>query len=170
MGTFNYEEMKDKVPRITFATSIRYGNYKHYYDYAITLAGLTIENFLEIKKHINLPDKLTIHFRPIKGLWGKSYFTTFKENNRKCREYTVEIDVKQEIETFKDTLLHELVHTEQFYEKRLIAGSFDTDYFKWYNKKISLITKSGEEYDDLPWEREAIERSSKLVKIIFDEK
>ena len=170
MGAFDCEEMKKVVPEITLATSIKYGNYKHYYDYAITLVGLTLENFVEIKKHINLPKKLTIHFRPIKGLYGRSYFATYKQNNRNYKEYTVEVDVKQDIESFKDTLLHELIHTEQFYEKRLIAGSVDTDYFKWYNKKISTITSSREEYDELPWEREAIERSSKLVKIIFNEK
>lgn len=170
MGTFDIKELKNIIPDITLATSVKYGNYRHYYDDAISLIGLTIENFADIKKHINLPRKLSIHFRPMRGLCGRAFFSIYKENNRNCRSYTVEVDIRQDVESFKDTLLHELIHIEQFYEKRLIASLGDADFFKWNKERISTITSSREEYDKLPWEREAITRTNKLIKIIFKEK
>jgi hypothetical protein len=153
------------LPIISIATSIRYGNYKVHYQNACNLITTVVENFFKIQEHIALPKKLFIHFRPIRDAYGRAFVvrdpaTVYGKN------YIIEIDARQDYETFTDTILHELVHVEQFYQRRLSDGGRD-GCFKWKGQHISFITPTRDDYDKLPWEAEAIERAKSLINVVF---
>lgn len=153
-----------KLPAITIATSVRYGNYKQHLNNALSFVDIIADTFSNICNYINLPRKLSIIIRPAREAYGRAYY--LKDPNTKTgREYVVEIDTRQDRDQFEDTLLHELVHIEQFYEGRLDGSK--PGHFKWCKRDISFITASIEEYNDLPWEREANERARILKKAIF---
>lgn len=158
--------MRKRTPKMSIATSVRYGNYKHLYNIAEKYANITESKFGEICNYINLPTKLNIVFRPIRNAYGRAFYVTHK-GDRNDKQFIVDIDLRQNLKTFQDTLLHELVHIEQFYEGRLVSEAGLGNFFKWYKERISLKVSSPEEYDEFPWEKEAISRSKKLRKIIF---
>lgn len=149
---------------MTIATSVRYGNYKQHLNNALSFIEIISDTFSDICSYINLPRKLSINIRPAREAYGRAYYLP-DPNTKTGREYIVEIDTRQNRDQFEDTLLHELVHIEQFYEGRLAGGS--PGHFKWYKRDISFITASIEEYNDLPWEREANARARILKKAIF---
>ena len=153
-----------KLPAITIATSVRYGNYKQHLNNALSFVDIITDTFSSICNYINLPRRLSIIIRPARGAYGRAYYLT-DPNAKTGREYIVEIDARQDRNQFEDTLLHELVHIEQFYEGRLDGGS--PKHFKWNKRDISFVTSSIEEYNNLPWEREANERAKILKKAIF---
>lgn len=154
-----------KLPTITIATSVRYGNYKEHFNNALFFVDTIAQNFNEICNFITLPKKLYIQIRPVRDAFGRAFFNK-SNTNKTGKEYFVELDARQDKNTFKDTLLHELVHIEQFYEGRLIdAGPM---HFKWGGRKVLIDTSSLDIYNSLPWEREAIERASILKKVIFE--
>ncbi len=157
------------LPNISIATSVRYGNYKQHFDDALFMVHTIVNKYDEIKQHIHLPRGLSIHLRPIRSVYGKAYYTTEEKNERSYRSYWMEIDVRQDDETFYDTLLHELVHIEQFYERRLEDPGIP-EHFKWKGKVMEIKSCFLEEYNELPWEKEAIERAENLVEIIFKSK
>lgn len=153
---------------MTIATSVRYGNYKGYLNNALFFIETITEKFEEICNHIILPRKLFIHIRPITGNYhGKAFVVRDYGKSYYGKEYVVEVDARQNVKDFKDTILHELVHIEQFYQKRLCDRSSFPGHFKWNNELISYLTPTMEEYNNLPWEREAIERADKIRRIIF---
>jgi hypothetical protein len=153
-----------KLPEITIATSIRYGNYKQHLNNALSFVDIITDTFSDICNYINLPRRLYINIRPARGVYGRAFYLT-EPSTIAGRDYMVEIDARQSKDLFEDTLLHELVHIEQFYEGRLAGGG--PGHFKWYKRDISIITSSFEEYNNLPWEREANERAKILKKVIF---
>lgn len=153
------------LPIVSISTSIRYGNYKEYHQLALTHIELVIANFFKIQEYIALPKKLFIHFRPIRDAYGRA-FVVRDPKTVYGKNYIVEIDARQDRDGFTDTILHELVHIEQFYQRRLSDGGRD-GCFKWKGKHISFMTPVKEEYDKLPWEAEAIKRAKSLVKVIF---
>jgi hypothetical protein len=153
-----------KLPEITIASSVRYGNYKEHYLNALFLSDILKEKYEAIKEYIELPRYLKIVFRPVRAAFGRAFYLK-SDAARRNREYVVELDVRQDVATFQNTLLHELVHIEQFYQGRLLdAGSM---HFKWNGKKTLIDTSNLDAYNNLPWEREAIERSTNLEKVIF---
>lgn len=153
------------LPTISIATSIRYGNYKEHYQLTLTHIESLITSFLKIQEYIALPKKLFVHFRPIRDAYGRA-FVTRDPKTIYGKNYIVEIDARQDYAGFTDTLLHELVHIEQFYQRRLSDGGRD-GCFKWKGKHISFMTPVKEEYDKLPWEEEAIRRAKSLVNVVF---
>ena len=94
------------------------------------------------------------------------------EINYKCslvklkNYYTVELDIRQNLDEFCDTLLHELVHIEQYFEGRLKLRS-ELYYSIYEGRKIRIVSHKSEEYNDLPWEKEATKRAAKLKHIIY---
>jgi hypothetical protein len=154
-----------RLPEITLASSVRYGNYKEHYLNALFLSDILKEKYQTIQDYIELPKCIKIVFRPVRAAFGRAFYLKSCAERRN-REYIVELDVRQDIATFKNTLLHELIHIEQFYQGRLLdAGSM---HFKWNGKKTLIDTSNLDAYNNLPWEREAIERSAKLEKVVFD--
>lgn len=158
--------MRKRTPKMSVSASVRYGSYKHLFCIAEAYASITESKFDKICNYINLPTKLNIMFRPIRNADGRAFYQ-IQKGTRTGKLFIVEIDVRQNLKDFYDTLLHELVHIEQFYEGRLVSEIGFNDFFKWNKERISLNVASREEYDQLPWEREAIARSKELKKIIF---
>ena len=153
-----------KLPPVTIATSVRYGYYKEHYQNALFFVDTITKKFDEIRNYITLPKKLLINIRPVRDAYGRAFYLKPKPYST-AKEYIVEIDARQSRDIFEDTLLHELVHIEQFYEGRLIdAGPM---HFKWRGKSVLIDTSSLDIYNNLPWEREAIERASMLKQVIF---
>lgn len=100
-----------------------------------------------------LPSRLHIKFKMLEDAFGQASLTNEK--------FEIEIDPRQTRKQFYDTLLHELVHVEQFYRKDLkIDGRGNS--FKWKNKIVNDI-----DYINCPWEQEAVHRAKILVKMIF---
>ncbi len=152
------------LPNITLATSVRYGNYKKHLDSALFFIDVLTDSFNEIKQFIKLPRNLTINFRPVRSAFGRAFYLKPSPLSS-GRDYIVEIDVRQDLETFKNTMIHELVHIEQFYQGRLKeAGEM---HFKWNGKKMLIDMSSLDIYNSLPWEVEANVRAELLSKIIF---
>jgi hypothetical protein len=154
------------VPNITIATSVRYGSYKRYFDEALWIVEKLVYSFDDVLKHYVLPERLLYHIRPIRSEHGRAYWYTMPES-ASTRYYCVEIDVRQEEEEFYDTVLHELTHIEQFASGRLKCCK-DQNYFNWLGKKMITTGITIAEYNELPWEKEAIEKAKKLRKVIFD--
>lgn len=156
-----------RLPTITISSSILSGNYREHRAYARLLADVIKERFKDIRKHMILPRNLFIRLRPIRNIYGSATtehipLTSYGKN------YIVEVDVRQDFDSFKDTLLHELVHIEQFYAKRL-GNSSKAQCFKWKGKDIETVKPScDEEYTSLPWEAEAISRAELLTPLIFN--
>lgn len=152
------------LPKITLATSVRYGSYKTHCVNAFSLIDVVTDNYRDIEQYITLPEDLSINFRPVRNAYGKAFYTK-SVLFPNTKEYIVEVDVRQDLDTFKHTLLHELVHIEQFYQGRLKdAGS---THFKWKGKKMLVDTSSMDAYNKLPWEVEANTRAELLMHIIF---
>lgn len=153
-----------KLPTITIATSVRYGNYKEYLDNAFNFIDVIKHSLNEIKQFVKLPRNFTIHFRPIRNAYGRAYYyTPYEYSNTK--QYCVEIDVRQDIDVFKNTLIHELVHIEQFYQKRLVNAG--PTHFKWKGSKMLIDESTFETYCDSPWEIEANTRAEFIYYAIF---
>lgn len=159
------------LPEISMATSVRCGTYKaECFDNALFMVETIVDKWDRINKYIDLPKKnLHMHLRPIRNNYGKAYTFIALEDEVEVirhRHFMVEIDVRQDEDTFQDTLLHELIHVEQFYQKRLRSGDTKTQ-FKWGRNMVDVGKLCYEEYVALPWEQEAATRALKLKKKVF---
>jgi hypothetical protein len=153
-----------KLPTMAIATSVRYGNYKEHLNNALLLSDVLTKSYKTIKQFIKLPQNLFVNFRPVRDAYGRAFF--LKPNpHSSAKEYIVELDVRQDVETFKNTLIHELVHIEQFYEGRLKDAG--PTHFKWNGKKTFIDTSSLDIYNNLPWEVEANVRAELLSHVVF---
>jgi len=147
---------------ITIVPSVKYGNYKEFLERAKVFEMLILKSELRVRKHINLPENVRIILRPIRGIYGTAATYKVKLKNY----YTVELDIRQNLDEFCDTLLHELVHIEQYFEGRLKLRS-ELYYSIYEGRKIRIVSHKSEEYNDLPWEKEATKRAAKLKHIIY---
>jgi len=152
------------VPEISLARSIQYGNYKQHRTSALLYIDILKNNIKYIKEFIKLPKRLSFVFRPIRGAEGLAYYVQYKYSPR---DYIVEIDARQNLLSFKNTLLHELVHIEQFSQGRLKHAG--TKYFKWLGREMLIDISSMDAYNQLPWEAEANSRAQSLHEIVFKE-
>lgn len=152
------------VPEISLARSIQYGNYKQHRASAFLYIDILKNNIKYIKEFIKLPKRLSFVFRPIRGAEGMAYYIQHKDSPR---DYIVEIDVRQDLPSFKNTLLHELVHIEQFSQGRLKSAG--TKYYKWFGREMLIDISSFDAYNQLPWEVEANSRAQLLQEIVFKE-
>lgn len=151
-------------PNITIATSVRYGNYKQHLNNVLYFIDILTDSFNDIKQFIKLPKNLVFNFRPVRSAFGRAFYVKEDAFSNK-KQYIVELDARQDPVTFKDTLLHELVHIEQFYQGRLKdAGPM---HFKWNGRKMFIDASSLDAYNNLPWEVEASTRAKLLSEIIF---
>lgn len=144
---------------IELSSTIQRGNYRMYRVYGDILADRILEHEDVIRNTLNLPDKIHIKIRPLRYNYGIARYI-ISEDQIVC---SIELDVKQELKIFDNTLIHELIHAEQYHENRL-ALTDDSTWFKWKGEEVS---KRYQNYIDLPWEAEAYERSAELTPIIF---
>ena len=147
---------------IEIVPSVKYGNYKRFLSQARDFEGIIQRSESKVRKYINLPDQVKVILRPIRDVLGTA--ATYKVKSIPL--YTVEIDVRQTLNEFYDTLLHELVHIEQYFEDRLKLRS-ELFYSIYEGRKIRLVSHKSDEYCNLPWEEEATERATKLKRIIY---
>lgn len=147
---------------IIIASSVRYGRYRNFLQAASEFVDVLSAKEKTIREYFNLPENIEIIMRPIRNLYGTASVLRYESGN----EYLVEIDVRQSLEDFKDTILHELVHIEQYFENRLFLRS-EHLYSTFEGQEFRLISNKSDDYNNLPWEKEAIEKSDKLKSIIF---
>lgn len=147
---------------VEIVSSVKYGNYKEFLERAKVFEMLIQKSELRIRKYINLPEKVKIILRPIRDVIGSAATYRVKTQNY----YSVEIDVRQNLDEFCDTILHELVHIEQYFEGRLKLKS-ELFYSIYEGRKIRLVSHKSDEYNNLPWEKEATKRAAKLKHIIY---
>ena len=146
---------------VSIANSVKYGNYKQYKKYSSILESEIELAEEKIRNEVNLPEHVVIKLRPMRNKLGQAVLIS-----EEITVGSVELDVRQTLREFRDTLLHELVHIEQFYENRLEQGS-NINFYKWNGIEIFSKPTEYAEYINLPWEREAMKRAAKLVSKIF---
>jgi hypothetical protein len=158
---FSFSETIIKKMIVSIANSVKYGNYKKYKGYSSILESEIELAEEKIRNEINLPELIVIKLRPMRNKLGQAVLIS-----EEITVGSVELDVRQTLLEFRDTLLHELVHIEQFYENRLEQCS-NINFYKWNG--VEMFSKPTEyaEYVKLPWEREAMKRATKLVSKIF---
>jgi hypothetical protein len=142
---------------VSIATSVRYGGYKQHYSKALGFEEVIKDYEVRMRKVINLPANIDVVLRPIRRMYGRASFRN--------KHFKVEIDIRQTYEEFKNTLLHELVHIEQFFEGRL--SNDEQGELVWYGKRYRVDMNNLTAYVNLPWEEEAFRRASNLKKYLF---
>lgn len=137
---------------VTTATSIKYGNYKYLKERVAKIEALIRHYSEAFKKEFNYNPAVEIHIRPIKGnVTGRA----FEKSN------LIEIDPRRKkFEDIISTIAHELTHSEQYYEKRLIPAG--ATFSIWNNAEYRRGT-THQQYLNRPWEIEARERASKFI-------
>lgn len=140
--------------KLSIATSIKYGNYRHLKEHA-ELIIQTVQKILPLlKESIKFKRGIELHIRPIRGnIAGLCY----EHTNR------IEIDPRFELDYILLTIMHELVHSEQFKQKRF---KYKDDVSVFEGVAYKNLSVNDEGYENLPWEREADERAAKLLSVI----
>lgn len=137
--------------RVTIADSIRYGRYKIYRPQAGAIVELVTKAIPHARKLLNLPEHLHFHVRPLGKRYNGVYLNFFNK---------IELSVRRtNIGGVLETIMHELVHAEQFHEGRL---SIKGGTYHWKN----VATKLGHSYESYrkrPWEEEAFGRQHELA-------
>lgn len=149
---------------ITIARSITYGKYKWLQGRVEELKYIIANFWHALCEHIGFPHNITIHIRPIAGCVAGRCFRHGK---------TVEIDPRFKHRATIETLAHELIHSEQFFQGHLMSGSPDDVL----NHNITKVWKgvgyrpykSEDEYRNTPWEIEAHDRASKFIQTHWPE-
>jgi hypothetical protein len=147
---------------IDFSSSLYHSKYRPYRLYAEILSDRVLEHEDTIRSILNLPDKIHIRLRPLRYNYGIARYI-IEDTHSIC---SIELDVKQELRMFDNTLIHELIHAEQYHENRLTLTE-DQTWFKWKGEEVS---KKYQNYTDLPWEAEAYSRAEMLAPIVFNYK
>ena len=104
-----------------------------------------------------------INIRPIRKLTQKQgvYGDCMDEDDR---EFTIRIDVSIPLEEMVSTILHEMVHVQQYVTGRMKQRWSDEIIF---NK---VVYRSDMLYDDRPWEIEAHSIEKQLAEKYFGQK
>lgn len=148
--------------KITIATSIKYGNYKHLQQCTNDTIRLIHKFWKPINDLLTLRSDIEFIVRPIKGSTNGRTFGI---------KGVVEIDPRN-IERIDrgpkrvlETICHELVHIEQYATGRLKKESGATF---WKDKCVRHSkTQSYKEYLNLPWEIEAREVAAMMVELLM---
>jgi len=95
----------------------------------------------------------------IKNLKGEASGWCLADDSR---TFEIEVEKKQQLRDFIETICHEMVHVRQY-----VRNEVDLQWSKnprWKNRRIGENVK----YLDLPWEKEAYRLQGKLLKEIWD--
>jgi hypothetical protein len=129
---------------------------------AVAVAEETIKESLPVfRTLLDIPDDLLFRIARIKGKYGGFYLSTTK---------TVVIDPLYNHKSVYNTLAHELVHAEQYYQGRLEAVFVKTKGWL-HHWKGEINTNKGKTYNSYrnqPWEKEAYDRSPILCRQVYD--
>lgn len=115
--------------------------------------------FAQLMPRVRKP--VYINIRPIRKLADKQgvYGDCMDEDDR---EFTIRIDVSLPLDEMISTVLHEMVHVQQYVSGRL---KYKWVHEVWFDK---VVYNWDMEYDTRPWEVEA-HAKEKQLKVLFDE-
>ena len=134
------------------ATSIKYGNYKHLQTATNNVIKLINSHWSRLKENIDFNEDVCFLIRPIKGT---TRGIAFNKSNR------IEIDPRYHSLEILETIAHELVHSEQYKQNRLV---FDATNRLWVWSNTSYRTATSfRQYYNFPWEVEARERATAYI-------
>lgn len=138
--------------RVTIADSIRYGRYKAYHGNANRISELVTKALPHARKLLNLPEHILFHIRPLGGKYNGVYMNFFNK---------VELEVRRtNLGNILETIMHELVHAEQFHQGRLKLKS---GMYHWNDVAHKVGNDTYATYRARPWEAEAFERQHELA-------
>jgi hypothetical protein len=138
--------------RVTIADSIRYGRYKAYLSNANKIAELVTKAMPHARKLLQLPEHLVFHVRPLGGKYNGVYMNFFSK---------IELEVRRtNLGSILETIMHELVHAEQFHQGRL---KLNRGMYHWNDKPHKVGNDTYAKYRARPWEAEAFSRQSELA-------
>ena len=115
-----------------------------------------------IIKRLDLPKSVELRVRAIPSRMqasGIAYPPEFKNG-----KYVVDVDARQSDRSFFHTLLHELVHVEQYYTDKLIIGDYKIFWKGKLYDPVHDVHSSA--YGQTPWEKEANRKAKKLYKFL----
>lgn len=148
------------------ASSVKYGHAKGWKHTANKLVDLIKSNLDIITSMLDLPEKVYVHVKPIKGRTHGHWTNSTK---------TLAIDPRvTNMDNLISTFFHELVHAEQYKQGRLqrkLDESIRSYRHFWegtpYSRPSNTRTKRNyNRYLELPWEKEAFERE-KILTVQF---
>tara|TARA_R110000824_G_scaffold174785_1_gene352948 strand:- start:840 stop:1265 length:426 start_codon:yes stop_codon:yes gene_type:complete len=140
--------------KVTIATLIKSGNYKHLQPRANRLVHFVGIWEARLKRYIDYHPDVEITICPIRrvDVAGQALLGTNK----------IEVDPRFTLRDQCKAVIHELVHNEQVNQTRLEVGA----EWKWsgvfYTKASSY-----KEYINLPWEVEARTRTKEIFPAVF---
>lgn len=140
---------------LTTATSIKYGDYKYLKCAADDIHTMIKKHWKSLCKAFDFDRDVEIRIRPIRG---NTYGLAYDKENR------IEIEPRSNPRDVLEIVAHELVHMEQYKQKRLRSDY--TGRFYW-NKKAFKPSKTHEEYLNEPWEIEARARAEKYINKVW---
>lgn len=155
--------------RYRVSHSIKYGRYKDWRKVIDAFIGIIEHNEDILRKLLDLPEHLTIEFAPIrKGHNGVYRFMS----------QSIVIAPRGSAKFILQTLMHELVHAEQYKTGRLnrrLNHNLRRHVHVWKGEEIDSrstllnLRKNYDKYYNLPWEKEAFGREKELAKMFLEE-
>lgn len=143
---------------IKISDSIRYGRYQHMKAQAQAIFNLIDRAMPHARKIMDLPDSLNFIIRPMGGKYNGGYNFRYKQIGLDPR--------RSNIGTILSTLMHELVHAEQYHTGKLTQTNLRTQL--WNGEAVNNKGTTYEAYRKLPWEAEAFARQEVLAKQITE--
>ena len=140
----------------TVATSIKYGDYKHLKPSTERIHGLIKDHWRSLCRCFDFDRNVTFHIRPIRGRTRGIAHNT---------ENKIEIDPRLTLRKILETIVHELVHMEQYKQGRL-KDDLQRNKIYWYSFEFEP-SKTFREYFSEPWEIEARKRSAEDVDRVW---
>ena len=107
-----------------------------------------------------LPDKVEIQFE---NLGPNIYGMTMLDPRFPNR---IRLNQDLALEEIIIPLTHELIHLHQMYTNRLRHGTGGKIFWDKTIYKVDMLKMSYNEYQQLPWERDVIEKQEKLLKFL----
>ena len=130
---------------------------KRYRNKSLEVARVVNRSIDQFRKYLNIPKDVKIRIAPIKGSVNGRY-------NSNCQ--TVELDCTLPWDKALEVFAHELVHAEQYHEKRL-TKKFEARHgwiHSWNGTKSFNKGSTYRAYRNQPWEQEAWSRQAELAE------
>lgn len=131
-------------------------NTKHYRNKTLNVASVVNRSIDQFRKYLNFPKDIKVRITPIKGKVSGRY---------SCENKLVVLDCKLSWDRALEVLAHELVHAEQYHEKRLVMKYVSRKgWCHYWNGVIGSHGTTYKSYREQPWEIEAWSRQAELAE------
>lgn len=129
---------------------------KRYRDKALEVATVVNRSIDQFRKYLDFPKDIIVRIAPIKG----------SVNGRYYDDGMVELDCRLSWANALEVFAHELVHAEQYKQKRLqkIFVMGQGWAHKWNGSKSLNKGTTYKAYRNQPWEQEAWSRQAELAE------